>query len=293
MTPRPSSTPSASRRSTIVTCIIIPHRVRASPVARVVHVVVNRDIRRVRGIQNAKRHAAAASLCAHFRGIDARAIARLTAIMGGQKVTGKTRTKRDARPNNAKARKALAKTLSARKPGITFAQKRKADKAARDAKRASGDSARVMHDQGMRKDTYGPLEVRYRALAKKLRQIEDLEAKAATGERLDKQQEKKVRRREYLEAEMANLKKLISGENPSDDDDEDEDEDEDEDGASDEEMASGDEEEDDDDDDEEEEDVDDDEEEDDEDEDEDDDDEESDDDEEEEDESEEEEDESE
>jgi len=210
--------------------------------------------------------------------------------MGGQKVTGKTRTKRDARPNNAKARKALAKTLSARKPGITFAQKRKADKAARDAKRASGDSARVMHDQGMRKDTYGPLEVRYRALAKKLRQIEDLEAKAATGERLDKQQEKKVRRREYLEAEMANLKKLISGESPSDD--EDEDEDEDEDGASDEEMACGDEDEEENDD-EEEEDVDDDEDEDDEDEDEDDDDDESDDDEEEEDESEEEEDESE
>ena len=143
--------------------------------------------------------------------------------MGGQNVTGKTRTKRDARPNSAKARKALAKTLSARKPGITFAQKRKAEKAARDAKRASGDSARAMNDQAMRREKYGPLEVRYRALAKKLRQIEELDAKAAAGERLDKQQEKKVRRREYLEAEMANLKKLISGENPSDDD-EDEDE---------------------------------------------------------------------
>ena len=90
------------------------------------------------------------SLSAQFRGIDAHAL-RAVAIMGGQKVTGKTRTKRDALPNNAKARKALAKTLSARKPGITFAQKRKADKAARDAKRASGDSARVMNDQGMRK----------------------------------------------------------------------------------------------------------------------------------------------
>ena len=168
--------------------------------------------------------------------------------MGSQNRTNKARTKRDAVPNNAKARKQIAKLESAKKPGITYAQKRKAEKAARDALKMSGNSARASNDQAMRREggvKYGALEVRYRALAKKLRQIEDLERKRSEGTRMDAQQTKKLKRKEYLEAEMKNLEKLISGE-AGDEEEEDEEED-------DEEMSEEDEEEDDDDDDDDEE----------------------------------------
>ena len=171
--------------------------------------------------------------------------------MGSQNRTNKARTKRDAVPNNAKARKQIAKLESAKKPGITYAQKRKAEKAARDALKMSGNSARASNDQAMRREggvKYGALEVRYRALAKKLRQIEDLERKRSEGTRMDAQQTKKLKRKEYLEAEMKNLEKLISGE-AGDKEEEDEEDEEEED----EEMSEEDEEEDDDDDDDEEE----------------------------------------
>ena len=107
---------------------------------------------------------------------------------------------------------------------------------------------RSSNDQAMRREggvKYGALEVRYRALAKKLRQIEDLERKRSEGTRMDAQQTKKLKRKEYLEAEMKNLEKLISGE-AGDEEEEDEEED-------DEEMSEEDEEEDDDDDDDDEE----------------------------------------
>ena len=168
--------------------------------------------------------------------------------MGSQNRTNKARTKREAVPNNAKARKQIAKLESAKKPGITYAQKRKAEKAARDALKMSGNSARASNDQAMRREggvKYGALEVRYRALAKKLRQIEDLERKRSEGTRMDAQQTKKLKRKEYLEAEMKNLEKLISGE-AGDEEEEDE-------GEDDEEMSEEDEEEDDDDDDDDEE----------------------------------------
>jgi len=150
--------------------------------------------------------------------------------MGGQSQTGKSRTKRDALPNSTKMRKKLEKLKSDRRPGITFAQKKKAERAKREAEKKSGDSRRASNDGAMRsvEGSYGPLEVRYRALAKKLRQIEELEQKMNEGQvKLDAQQEKKLKRKEYLEAEMRNLKKLISGGEGSDDEDEDEDEDED------------------------------------------------------------------
>ena len=150
--------------------------------------------------------------------------------MGAQSRTGKARAKRDGVPLDAKTRKKLAAAASATRPGITYAQKREAERAARDAKKRSGDSGRASNDGEMRRETprYGPLEVRYRALAKKLRQIEALEAREREGEGMDAQQVKKLRRKEYLEAEMRNLKKLISGEEEeeeSEDDDEDEEED--------------------------------------------------------------------
>ena len=156
--------------------------------------------------------------------------ARATTVMGAQSRTGKARAKRDGVPLDAKTRKKLAAAESAKRPGITYAQKRKAQRAARDAKKRSGDSGRASNDGEMRRETpqYGPLEVRYRALAKKLRQIEALEAREREGEGMDAQQVKKLRRKEYLEAEMRNLKKLISGEEEeeeSEDDDEDEEED--------------------------------------------------------------------
>jgi hypothetical protein len=146
--------------------------------------------------------------------------------MGAQSRTGKARTKRDGVPLDAKTRKKLAAAESAKRPGITYAQKRKAEKAKRDALKRSGDSGRASNDGELRRETpqYGPLEVRYRALAKKLRQIEALEARERDGERMDAQQTKKLRRKEYLEAEMRNLKKLISGEDEEEDEEESEEE---------------------------------------------------------------------
>ena len=155
--------------------------------------------------------------------------ARATTVMGAQSRTGKARAKRDGVPLDAKTRKKLAAAESAKRPGITYAQKRKAERAARDAKKRSGDSGRASNDGEMRRETpqYGPLEVRYRALAKKLRQIEALEAREREGEGMDAQQVKKLRRKEYLEAEMRNLKKLISGEEEEEESEDDEDEEED------------------------------------------------------------------
>ena len=107
--------------------------------------------------------------------------------MGAQSRTGKARAKRDGVPLDAKTRKKLAAAASATRPGITYAQKREAERAARDAKKRSGDSGRASNDGEMRRETprYGPLEVRYRALAKKLRQIEALEAREQEGEGMD------------------------------------------------------------------------------------------------------------
>ena len=150
--------------------------------------------------------------------------------MGAQSRTGKARAKRDGVPLDAKTRKKLAAAESAKRPGLTYAQKRKAERAARDAKKRSGDSGRASNDGEMRRETpqYGPLEVRYRALAKKLRQIEALEAREREGEGMDAQQVKKLRRKEYLEAEMRNLKKLISGEEEEEESEDDDEEDEEE-----------------------------------------------------------------
>ena len=176
--------------------------------------------------------------------------------MGAQSRTGKARAKRDGVPLDAKTRKSWPPPRSAKRPGITYAQKRKAERAARDEKKRSGDSGRASNDGEMRRETpqYGHLEVRYRALAKKLRQIEALGGAGREGEGMDAQQVKKLRRKEYLEAEMRNLKKLISGEEEEeeseDDDEEDEEDTSEEDDEEDEEESE--EEEDDDDEDEDE-----------------------------------------
>jgi hypothetical protein len=46
----------------------------------------------------------------------------------------------------------------------------------------------------------GPLEVRYRALAKKIRQCEELEGKKKTGVELDRWQQAKLRKKLFLKA---------------------------------------------------------------------------------------------
>ena len=79
----------------------------------------------------------------------------------------------------------------------------------------------------------GPLEVRYRALAKKIRQCEELEAKKKQGATLDKWQQQKLRKKMFLKAELRALTKQVTGEDAaeedeSDDESDDESEEEDE-----------------------------------------------------------------
>ena len=130
--------------------------------------------------------------------------------MGSQQAnTGKSRTKRDAIPNNPKVRKQLRKIAADKKEGMTYA-KRKAIREANKPKRPSTEFGK----QGMvlKAEKKGPLEVRYRALAKKIRQCEELERKKKEGVELDRWQQAKLRKKLFLKAELKNLKAVVGGE---------------------------------------------------------------------------------
>jgi len=117
----------------------------------------------------------------------------------------------------------VKKIKAERKPGITFAQKKK-QKKEEDVKKKGGKYNTELGKEGMvlKNNTkggakLGPMEIRYRALAKLLRQIEQLEEK----EKLDAQQTKKVKRKAFIEEEMRQLIKAAKGEDEDNDDDDD------------------------------------------------------------------------
>ena len=146
--------------------------------------------------------------------------------MGSQQAnTGKARTKRDGIPNNPKIRKQLRKIAADKKEGMTYA-KRKAMREAAKPKVPNTEFGKV--GMVLKKEKKGPLEVRYRALAKKIRQCEELEAKKKQGVELDKWQQAKLRKKLFLKAELKNLAKAVGMGDEDQDEDEDEDEDEEE-----------------------------------------------------------------
>ena len=74
------------------------------------------------------------------------------------------------------------------------------------------------------------MEIRYRALAKLLRQIEQLEERVEKdGLKLDAQQTKKLKRKAFVEEEMRQLIKAEKGEEDEEDEDVDDDDDDDDD----------------------------------------------------------------
>ena len=135
--------------------------------------------------------------------------------MGEESRTKKTRTKRPAQPNSKRVKEKVKKIKSERKPGITFAQKKKMK---REEEKKRGKYNTEFGKEGMVLKTnkgvkLGPMEIRYRALAKLLRQIEQLEQRVEKdGLKLDQQQTKKLKRKEFIEEEMRQLIKAAKGE---------------------------------------------------------------------------------
>jgi hypothetical protein len=71
----------------------------------------------------------------------------------------------------------------------------------------------------LKSETKGPMEVRFRALAKKLRQIAELEAKKKEGAKLDQWQLAKLRKKPFVKAEIRALKKAVGGDEAGEEDD--------------------------------------------------------------------------
>ena len=160
------------------------------------------------------------------RHADTSSATKHTSTMGEESRTKKTRTKRPNQPNSKQLKEKVKKIKAERKPGITFAQKKK-QKKEEDAKKKGGKYNTEFGKEGMvlknKGAKLGPMEIRYRALAKLLRQIEQLEEK----EKLDAQQTKKVKRKAFIEEEMRQLIKAAKGEDEDDDDDDDDNDDDD------------------------------------------------------------------
>jgi len=162
--------------------------------------------------------------------------------MGEESRTKKTRTKRSVIPNAKKIQEKIKKIKRDRKPGITFAQKKKLKKE-EEAKKSNGGlyntefgkEGMVLKNttttaQNGKKMKLGPMEIRYRALAKILRQIEQLEQKQVNNEefKFDNQQLKKLKRKEFVQEEMRQLIKEANGDDDDDEEEEDDDEEDDE-----------------------------------------------------------------
>ena len=116
------------------------------------------------------------------------AAARLNAriesrAMGQQSQSGRARTKRAPIPNSPAVRKAIKKAAADKKEKTivrSYAEKKrlKQERAAR-FENVKHKNNTNFGSEGMKlkAEAKGPMEVRYRALAKKLRQIQELEAK--------------------------------------------------------------------------------------------------------------------
>ena len=117
----------------------------------------------------------------------------------------------------------VKKIKSERKPGITFAQKKKM-KREEEKKRGKYNTEFGKEGMVLKKNKgvkLGPMEIRYRALAKLLRQIEQLEQRVEKdGLKLDQQQTKKLKRKEFIEEEMRQLIKAAKGEEEEKEDEE-------------------------------------------------------------------------
>ena len=143
-----------------------------------------------------------------------------------QQNSGRARTKRDGIPNNPMIRKQLRKIAADQREGMTYAKRR----AMREAAGVPKPSARVDFGKAgmpLKAAPKGPMEVRYRALAKKIRQCEELERKRREGAELDPSQVKKLQRKPFLKLELRNLVKAAGGSGGGEEDDESSGEDED------------------------------------------------------------------
>ena len=158
--------------------------------------------------------------------------------MWQQSNSGKARTKRDGIPNNPKMRKQMKKIASDKKEGMTYAKRRAMREAAGLVKKNESDDTNFgAAGMKLKADKKGPLEIRYRALAKKIRQCEDLEKKKKEGATLDQWQLAKLRKKPFLKAELKNLMKAAGGGGEDEEEEEEEESDEEEE-ESDEEMES-------------------------------------------------------
>ena len=157
--------------------------------------------------------------------------------MGQQKQTGKTRTKRAAIPNSPAARKTIKKAAADKKEAtiVRSYAERKRLKQERAAKfeNVKHKNNTNFGSEGMKlkSETKGPMEVRYRALAKKLRQIAELETKKKEGAKLDQWQLAKLRKKPFVKAEIRALKKAVGGDEAGEEDDSEDSGSEDEDDA--------------------------------------------------------------
>ena len=145
--------------------------------------------------------------------------------MGQQKQTGKTRTKRAAIPNSPAVRKTIKKAAADKKEATivrSYAEKKrlKQERAAK-FENVKHKNNTKFGSEGMKlkSETKGPMEVRYRALAKKLRQIAELEAKKKEGAKLDQWQLAKLRKKPFVKAEIRALKKAVGGDEAGEEDD--------------------------------------------------------------------------
>ena len=142
--------------------------------------------------------------------------------MGEESRSKKTRTKRASLPNSRKVREKIKKIKADRNPGITYAQKKNLKQTEKEKKKYDTEFGK----EGMvlRKEKLGPLEIRYRALAKLLRQIKQLESKEMEGSiTLDAQQIKKKNRKHFVEEELRQLIKKAKGDDEEEEEDHDDD----------------------------------------------------------------------
>ena len=172
--------------------------------------------------------------------LDARTESR---AMGQQSQSGRARTKRAPIPNSPAVRKAIKKAAADKKEKTivrSYAEKKrlKQERAAR-FENVKHKNNTNFGSEGMKlkAEAKGPMEVRYRALAKKLRQIQELEAKKKEGASLDQWQLAKLRKKPFVKAEIRALARAVGGdgageedgsEDSGSEDDADEEEDEDE-----------------------------------------------------------------
>ena len=144
--------------------------------------------------------------------------------MGQQSQSGRARTKRAPIPNSPAVRKAIKKAAADKKEKTivrSYAEKKrlKQERAAR-FENVKHENNTNFGSEGMKlkAEAKGPMEVRYRALAKKLRQIQELEAKKKEGASLDQWQLAKLRKKPFVKAEIRALARAVGGDGAGEED---------------------------------------------------------------------------